>query len=688
MDSKRLTELRRQLANMTLFDDEGGRLAAVRTLAADGSAAAIRVLADFACRAGDDNARAAACVALRSLPEGPAADALCQRWAASRHPTLEALLIEGGVVARKPVELRVLSSLKANCLEPVDGRSAQLVAALLVAAADGDPEIAERAMGALGMTYDEVQEALCRMAVESGDERALAITAKAGYLPEDPLLRAAMLALTGRWKDYDAFDFDGAHLSAAYEAAAPEFRRSIAAAARAAGRADWVRAAVGGRQRRRLAAMTRSEWEAVLALLAHPGHASESWRLAREAPPHWARPLLLTIDAVALPVCEREDFARLRALAERCGEGVAFAARTECVAKLRGHEAEVLSLAITPDGRLLASGSDDQSIRLWRLPDGECLATLRGHRGAVTSLAATPDGNLLVSASQDWIIRLWRLPEGKYIARLRGHRYTVTSLAIAPDGSLLASGSHDATVRLWRMPEGTRVATLRGHGDEVVSLAITPDGRLLASGSRDATIRLWRLPDGASFGTLGGHTGPVSSLAVTPDGSLLASSSHDATVRLWSLPEGACVETLRGHGDEVDSLVVTPDGSLLASASRDNTVRLWSVSNGACIASLRGHAGWVESLAITSDGSLLASGAWDRTIRLWRSEIAALTTAPVAALVRDHGRLLALRRDGGAAECAWLDFMLALVDRHRRFDIQVEVSRHVEVGEFDIEIGE
>jgi len=554
------------MVDPSLFGDEVRRLAA-QALAADGSAKAIRLLTDVACWSDDESARAAACTALRSLPEGFATDTLCNWWASSRHPTLEALLVEGGLVARQPAELRVLSALKANRLELLDARNAHIAVALVLASSDADAEIARRATDVLGMTRVEAQEALCRMAVESGDQRALAIAARAGSLPKDPLLRVALLALSGRWEDCETFDFDGVHLRGAYGAASPELRRRLAASAREAGCTEWVQVAVGGRQRRRLADMTRDEWHDVVALLADPVRANEAWRLAQEAPPFWGRALLLGIgDGSALSECNREDVAHLRALAVLCGEGeIPFSGSASSLATLRGHEDSVTSLAVTPGGGLLASGSSDKTIGLWRLPGGECAATLRGHENSVTSLAVTPDGRLLASGSEDNTIRLWRLPDGECVATLRGHESGVTSLTVTSDGSLLASGGSDNSIRVWRLPDCECVATLGGHEDPVCSLAVTPDGRLLASGSCDRTIRLWRLPP----------------------------------------------------------------------------------------------------------------------------PVAALVAAPVAVLASDIDRLLALRGDDRLTERerAWLGFMLALVDHHRRFDIEVVVVDHVEVGKFDIEIG-
>jgi len=536
------------------------------------------------------------------------------------------------------------------------------------------------------------QDALCHLAIEEGHKAVLIVASEAGYLPQDPAARAAFLALSGQWDACETCDLDGTLLRSAYEAAPAELRRRIAEAARAAGRTQWVKVAVGGSRLRRLAEMTFEEWEAVLALLCRPEHAAEAWRLAQEAPPVHARELLLRLaDTQALPENDRDDYGRLRSLAELCTDEAPFDSEAAIwPATLRGHEDRVHSLAITPDGALLASGGGDSTIRLWHLPGGEPAATLRGHQDTVHSLAITPDGALLASGGGvfDKTVRLWHLPGGELAATLRGHESWVRSLAMSPGGALLASGGGYSTIDLWHLPGGKRAATLRGHEDRVHSLAITPDGALLASGAWDKTIRLWHLPGGEPAATLRGHEGWVTSLAITSGGALLASGSLDKTIRLWHLPGGEPRATLRGHEGGVRSLAITPGGALLASGSLDKTIRLWHLPGGEPAATLRGHEDSVSSLAVTPSGELLASGSDDKTIRLWHSEVAVLAGTPVAVLARRHDHLLTLSRtpDLAASARAWLGFMFALVERHRRYDIDVEVSAHVEVGEFDIEI--
>jgi WD40 repeat protein len=287
-------------------------------------------------------------------------------------------------------------------------------------------------------------------------------------------------------------------------------------------------------------------------------------------------------------------------------------------AVLQGHEAPVISVAFSPDGKLLASGSRDTTIKLWEAGTGKLLDTLQGHAGFVSSVVFSPDGKLLASGGDDKTIKLWEVGTGKLLNTLQGHAGFVSSVAFSPDGKVLVSGSRDTTIKLWEVSSGKLLNTLQGHAGFVSSVVFSPDGKLLASGGDDKTIKLWEVSSGKLLNTLQGHEDSVSSVAFSPDGKVLASAGDDKTIKLWEVSSGKLLNTLQGHEDSVYSVVFSPDGKLLASGGYDKTIKLWEVSTGTLLDTLQGHANSIPSVTFSPDGKLLASGSWDKTIKLWK----------------------------------------------------------------------
>ena len=236
----------------------------------------------------------------------------------------------------------------------------------------------------------------------------------------------------------------------------------------------------------------------------------------------------------------------------------------------------IIHLAFSPDGKVLASGSDDNNVRLWRVADGSLLRTLEGHSRIIASVAFSPDGQVLASGSDDGSIRLWQVADG-ILLRTEEYTNSVQSVAFSPDGQVLASGSGYNTIDLWRVVDGSLLCTLEGHAGSVASVAFSPDGQVLASGSWDNTILLWRVTDGSLLHTLKGHIYDVNSVAFSQDGQVIASGSSDGTVRLWQVSDGSLLRTLEGHTSDIESVAFSPDGQVLASGSYDGTVRLWGI---------------------------------------------------------------------------------------------------------------
>ncbi len=303
---------------------------------------------------------------------------------------------------------------------------------------------------------------------------------------------------------------------------------------------------------------------------------------------------------------------------------------------LEGHTDLVWSVAFSPNGKILASASWDETVRLWSVDTSKLLHTLRGHTDVVNGIAFSPDGNTLASGSWDGTIRLWNPRNGKLKRTLTEHRGGVTSVAFSPDGETLASGSADQTIRLWNTTTWKLEKTFRGHTDVVDTIAFSPDGAILASGSRDATIRLWNPDNEKNIKTLIGHTDEVLRMAFSPDGAILASGSRDQTVRLWNPNNGQVKKTLTGYTDWINPVVFSPDGATLLIGGRG--ISVWDTQTSAYKKPLARDTEHALSVVFSPDGQMVASGSADNKVRLWEFnasdyEIPSITTNGLVRLV-------------------------------------------------------
>ncbi len=296
---------------------------------------------------------------------------------------------------------------------------------------------------------------------------------------------------------------------------------------------------------------------------------------------------------------------------------VQWAQRITLAQTLPGQKA-VRVLAVSPDGQMLASGSDDNLVKLWDPKTGNRLRTLPGHAGAIQALAISSDGQTLVSGSDDQTIKVWKLGTGKLLRSLSGHRDAVAALAISPDGQTLVSGSADRTIRVWRLSTGQLLHTLTGSTNSVSSLVIAPDGQTLVSCSGEATVRLWNLQTGALSRTLTSPY-PVESVGISPDGQTLVSGSPDG-IRLWNLGSGDLLRRLPQTSASLASMAISANGQLLLSGIdfRQSVIKLWDARTGELLRLLEGHTYTVASVAFSPDGQAFYSGSIDGTVKIWR----------------------------------------------------------------------
>jgi WD40 repeat protein len=287
----------------------------------------------------------------------------------------------------------------------------------------------------------------------------------------------------------------------------------------------------------------------------------------------------------------------------------------------RGHLAPLHAVAISPDGRTLASGGADQVVKLWHLPAGQVRHSLAAHAGAVCGLAFSPDGKRLASASRDGTVVLWDAGSGVEVRRLKRDSRTPSRIQFSPDGRTLAAGGEGGTVEVWEAATGKQGRPLGGHVGAVRSVAFSPDGAVLASGGEDRTVRLHDLVRGGSRKLPAPQA--VSEVAFSADGRTLAAAGDapEAAVRLWDLASGEGT-TCGGHSGHVRGLAFSPAAPLLATCAEDGTVVLWDRSSGVRRLRTIGpgpFGGGVGALAFTPDGRYLATANANGTVYLLRA---------------------------------------------------------------------
>ena len=291
------------------------------------------------------------------------------------------------------------------------------------------------------------------------------------------------------------------------------------------------------------------------------------------------------------------------------------------IATLKGHGEAVMSVSFSPDGQLLASGSRDQTVKIWDVKTRTEIATLKGHKGFVRSVVFSPDGQLLASSGDDKTVKLWNVQKRKKIATLKGHKDYVLTVVFSPDGRLLASGSKDKHIKLWDVKKRKVISTLRGDGNSVSTVAFSPNGQLLAISSSPGTVKLWDEHKQKEIAVLKGHSGTVSSVVFSPNGRLLASGGWDKTIRLWDVQTWKEVAKLEGHSGYILTVAFSSDGRMLASGDIEGVVKLWDVQERKEIATLREHYVVIRAVTFNSDGTLLATCSDSKTIKLWNVEL-------------------------------------------------------------------
>lgn len=291
-------------------------------------------------------------------------------------------------------------------------------------------------------------------------------------------------------------------------------------------------------------------------------------------------------------------------------------ARDLKINEFRGHKEGVGRPAFAANAKRLVSEGPDNTIDVLDIASGQKVLPIKA-RDYISALTISPDGKLLVSGSHGGTIKHWDSVAGLELSKLKGHEGSVRCAVFSSDSKKLASGGEDSCVRLWSVVDGLELHTFKGHSDLVNCVAFSPDDTRLASGSRDGTVILWDVASGNKILAIENNMGHVTCVAFSPDGKRLAIGNEDTTVNIWDQTTGRISRNLGGHHAPVWSVAFSPDGARLASASDDATVKLWDVASGQETLTLKGHTGPVACVVFSDDGKRLFSASWDGTIKIW-----------------------------------------------------------------------
>ncbi|GIL89629.1 hypothetical protein Vretifemale_17344 [Volvox reticuliferus] len=308
----------------------------------------------------------------------------------------------------------------------------------------------------------------------------------------------------------------------------------------------------------------------------------------------------------------------------------------------QGHDGSVRAISFSADGTLLATGSNDRTVRLWYLvstADGFThsiapFVVLSGHTDVIRCVAFSPvaSSHLMASASEDRTVRLWHVAlagqgSSRLHCELRGHDSWVICCAFSSNGKRIATASLDKTVRIWNTINGEQQLVLHGHSSGVTSVAFSPDSMTLVSGGADNSVRQWNARTGQQLAMMQGHIGQIASVAYSPNGHAVGSGAVDATIRLWDATRGQQISGVQGDMGSFQTVAISPDDKFVSSSADDNVIRLWDMNSGEQRAVLQGHTSWIVGICFgfqeDNDGDphlMLASCSDDCSIRVWDCE--------------------------------------------------------------------
>ena len=287
------------------------------------------------------------------------------------------------------------------------------------------------------------------------------------------------------------------------------------------------------------------------------------------------------------------------------------------------HSRVVNGVAFSPNGERLASVSSDGFVIVYDLETGERLAVINGNDGAIQGVTFSPDNIHIATANGDGTVRVWNTDSRRSRYRLFGHDAPVRDVDFNADGSLLASAGEDGRSIIWDMAKGGPVYSVDPYDEDTendliaTSVAFSPDGNRIITGYDDGVSRVWNYKNEGLLFNLIGHASTVFDVAYSPDGKLMASSSGDSTTKVWDAETGKALYTLSGHNGPVTAVAFSPDSARIATASQDSTAKIWNSEAGLDVLILSQHREPINTVAFNNNGNMVATASDDRTAKVW-----------------------------------------------------------------------
>lgn len=562
----------------------------------------------------------------------------------------------------------------------------------------------------------DAQDALCNLVIKHDHPQASECVLSAGYAPSNPYQRAVFYILTAQWEQYERFDFKRNLLQTAYKMADQVLQERLATSARQGGRADILASLVTGTFS--ATRMTAKDWAAIVGFWQHNEHWEDLWQLLQSCPVYWGMHIMSLLQEARWnpsQEAERELFTRLSTYTQTPPSETAIGWLAPCLAVLPEYANIIKRFCFSIGGPILACGYNEETIRLWAIPDeltqahlrhlstmkNTCpthysyqhrssLRTFQDHRSKICCLEIDSKNLRLASGDQDGKIYWWSAGDSLKTHVLDAHPLRINCLSFSADGHFLLSSGAEGTIRFWELRSKLCLRKIQQQGHYSLCLTLSPSNKQIISGDSDTNVRIWNRSEGTILQELQGHSAPVTCLALSPDGRFLLSGSQDCSIKLWELSSGKLLTSFSGHDAGITQLVISPDGEFLVSASRDRTLRLWQMPEGRVLKVFPKHSSDISCIALSPDGQILLRADTNKMACVWALN-RVYTGDLRAQQIRPYRLSLIQERlqeqETPEDERRHLNFLHELLRWQKRFDIEIGENDHKAAHtQFDIEI--